>query len=379
MIRSRAPVRIDFAGGWTDVALFSQEQPGAVVNAAVNIHSYATARKTTSSIRSVDGLDGSGSGEYEINTRTLTDKGFKSVPERDAKARTGSQVRIYSADYDSYEEAAEIKELEYDGNVDLAKAAIKRMNVDFGLEIITRSNAPAGSGLGSSASMGVALVGALARLVGSVLLPYEYAEIASSIERHELGFLGGKQDQYASAIGGINFMEFSGEEVKPSKLVLSSDVLYELEKNIVLCYTGKSRLSSNIHQNVVDTYLAGHDETLDALKNLKQIAFEMKNALLKGELLYFSKLLNDNWDNQKRLHASVTNPQIDSLFELALNNGATGGKASGAGGGGCLIFYCADDREHVVRRKLQDAGCNVIDFGFDFDGLQTWRVPQQAF
>jgi len=342
-------VRIDFAGGWTDVALFTQEQSGAVVNAAINIYSYATARENLPKE--------AGNGEYRY---------------KNLEAIEDSSIKIYSADFDTYEEAAEIKELEYDGNMDLVKAAIKRMNVNFGLEIITRSNAPAGSGLGSSASMGVALVGAIARLAGSTLLPYEYAEIASAIERHELGILGGKQDQYASAIGGINFMEFLGEEVKLSKLPLSADTLRELEKNLVLCYTGMSRLSSNIHQNVVDAYLARNKDTLDALRNLKQIAVEMKNALLKGELLYFSSLLNDNWDNQKRLHASVTNSQIDSLFDLALSSGAVGGKASGAGGGGCLIFYCADDREHVVRRKLQDAGCDIVDFNFDFEGLQTW-------
>jgi D-glycero-alpha-D-manno-heptose-7-phosphate kinase len=357
MIRSRAPVRIDFAGGWTDVALFAQEQPGAVVNAAINIYSYATARKNISSNEVKDQPKEAESGEYGG---------------RDPKAIEGNLIRIYSVDFDIYEEAAEIKQLEYDGNIDLVKAAIKRMDADFGLEIITRSNAPAGSGLGSSASMGVALVGALARLVDSTLLPYEYAEIASSIERHELGILGGKQDQYASAIGGVNFMEFSGEDVKLSKLPLPAGTLYELEKNLVLCYTGKSRLSSNIHQNVVDAYLAGCKDTLDALRNLKQIAVEMKNALLKGDLLHFGTLLNDNWDNQKRLHTSVTNPEIDSLFDLALGNGAIGGKASGAGGGGCLVFYCAGDQEHAVRRKLQDASCDVIDFNFDFEGLQTW-------
>jgi len=351
MTRSRAPVRIDFAGGWTDVALFTQEQPGAVVNAAINIYSYATARRTQ---------------PKEAKSDDYRDKSPRAIED--------NSIKMYSADFDIYEEATEIKELEYGGNLDLVKAAIKRMDVSFGLEIITRSNAPAGSGLGSSASMGVALVGVLARLVGSTLLPYEYAEVASSIERHELGILGGKQDQYASAIGGVNFMEFSGEEVKLSKLPLSTDTLHELEKNLALCYTGKSRLSSNIHQNVVDAYLAGNKDTLDALRNLKQIAVEMKNALLKGDLLYFSSLLNDNWDNQKRLHTSVTNSQIDSLFDLALSSGAIGGKASGAGGGGCLVFYCADDREHVVRRKLQDAGCDIIDFNFDFEGLQTWTA-----
>ncbi|MBD3180995.1 GHMP kinase, partial [Candidatus Poribacteria bacterium] len=264
MIRSRTPVRIDFAGGWTDVALFAQNEPGAVVNAAINIHSYATVKKA-------EPIEGK---ENEI-------------------------IKIYSADFDIYQEAAAIKELEYDGNVDLVKAAIKRMDVDFGLEIITRSNAPAGSGLGTSAAMGVALVGVLAQFIQKPLLAYEYAEIASSIERHELGILGGKQDQYASAVGGINFMEFLGEEVKLSKLPLSSDTLHELEKNIVLVYTGESRLSSDIHQNVVDAFTSGHKKTLDALKNLKRIAREMKNSLLRGNLDDFGSLLNENWHNQK--------------------------------------------------------------------------------
>ena len=351
MIRSRAPVRTDFAGGWTDVALFAREHPGAVVSAAINIYSYATAKRTQPR----------GTGKSENRDKRLG-------------AAADNSIRIYSADFDIFEEAAEIKELEYDGNVDLAKAAVRRMKVDFGLEIITRSNAPAGSGLGTSASMGVALVGALARLAGSELLPYQHAEIASSIERHELGILGGKQDQYASAIGGINFMEFCGEEVEPSKLSLSLDCIHELEKNLVLCYTGTSRLSSNVHENVVEAYLAGHEGTLNALSNLKRIALDMKGALLQGDLSRFGSLLNENWDNQKRLHPSVTDARIDSLFDLALNSGAAGGKASGAGGGGCLIFYCADDREHAVRRELKNAGCDIIDFSFDFEGLQTWTA-----
>ena len=350
MIRSRAPVRTDFAGGWTDVALFAQERPGAVVSAAINIYSYATAKRTQP-------------------------KGTERSENRDnSLGAADNSIRIYSADFDIFEEAAEIKELEYDGNVDLAKAAVKRMKVDFGLEIITRSNAPTGSGLGTSASMGVALVGALARLAGSELPPYEHAEIASSIERHELGILGGKQDQYASAIGGMNFMEFHGEEVKLSKLSLSPDCIHELEKNLVLCYTGTSRLSSNVHENVVEAYLAGHEGTLNALSNLRRIAVDMKSALLQGDLSRFGSLLNENWDNQKRLHPSVTSARIDSLFDLALKSGAAGGKASGAGGGGCLIFYCADDREHAVRRELKNAGCDIIDFNFDFEGLQTWTA-----
>ena len=350
IVRSRTPVRIDWAGGWTDVALFTQEQCGAVVNAAINIYSYVTATKPQ---------------PKRVRSKEYGYHHFRDVADK--------SVKIYSADFDIYHAADEIKNLEYDGNIDLAIAAVKRSSIDYGVEIITRSNAPAGSGLGSSASMGVALVSALSRLSDSIALPYELAELASSIERHELGILGGKQDQYASVLGGINFMEFSGEDVKTSKLNLSRDTIYELEKSLVLCYTGKSRLSSNIHQNVVDAYLGKDKETLDALKNLKETAVAVKDALLRNDLNSFGKLLSDNWENQKRLHTSITNPQIDSLFDVALKNGAVGGKACGAGGGGCLIFFCYPDKEHLVRKKLEEAGVTMIDFNFDLAGLQTWH------
>lgn len=336
IIRSRAPVRIDFAGGWTDVALFTEEQPGVVVNAAISVYSYVT----------LDSLMGT---------------------------ESNKQIKIYSADFDMYQEASEIKELEYDGNIDLAKAALKRSDVEGGIEMVTRSDAPAGSGLGTSASMGVALLGALNALGDQLMLPYEVAELASAIERHELGILGGKQDHYASALGGINFMRFTGEQVKTAELKLQSETIYELEKGLVLCYTGKSRLSSNIHQNVVDAYLTKNKDTYYALNNLKRIALETKTSLLKNDLNSFAELLNENWENQKRLHESVTNSRIDSLFELALNNGAVGGKACGAGGGGCILFYCYPDKEHILRKKLEGANVKVIDFNFSHTGLEIWE------
>lgn len=168
-------------------------------------------------------------------------------------------------------------------------------------------------------------------------------------------------------------MEFMGEEVKVSKLQLSQDVLHELEKNLVLCYTGKSRLSGDIHRKVREAYESEEPKTRQALRNLKSIAFEMKNALLKEDLKVFGELLNENWENQKALHTSVTNPQIDEFFKVVMANGALGGKACGAGGGGCLLFYAQPDCEHLVRKKLE-AKVNVIDFNFDFTGLQTWTA-----
>lgn len=356
VIRARAPVRIDFAGGWTDVALFTEESNGFVLNAAIDIYSYVTVKRLP---------------DKEIWTNSY---GYKHRETRENKA-----VKIYSADFDIYEEAEEIKHLEYNGNIDLAKAAIRQMDIEGGLEIITRSNAPAGSGLGTSASMGVALIGALSAFKRLPLLPYEFAEQASLIERKELSILGGKQDHYASALGGINFMEFMGEEVKVSKLQFPSDVMLELEKNLVLCYTGKSRLSGDIHRKVREAYQNEEPKNRQALKNLKSIAQEMKNALLNGDLKAFGQLLNENWENQKSLHPSVTNQQIDEIFDAVLANGAIGSKACGAGGGGCLVFYARPDCEHLVRRKLEEIGMSVIDFNFDFSGLQTWESTNTIF
>jgi len=344
IIRARSPVRIDFSGGWTDVPLFTEEYKGFVVNAAINIYSYVSIKELSADVIS----------DYTKSNNT--------------------SVRIYSADFDIYEEAEEVKKLEYNGNIDLAKAAIHQVGIQGGIDIITRSDAPAGSGLGTSASMGVALIGALSAFKGKIYLPYELADQASLIERERLKILGGKQDHYASALGGINFMEFMGEEVKVSRLQLSKSTICELEKNLVLCYTGKSRLSGNIHHKVKDAYEKKDSETRQALKNLRSIAQEMKSALLCGDLRAFGELLNENWENQKALHPSVTNSQINEIMQLAKGNGAIGGKACGAGGGGCLLFYAKPDQEHIIRRKLEERKVRLINFNFEFDGLQIWRI-----
>ena len=335
MMRARAPVRIDFAGGWTDVARFARESAGAVVNAAISIYSYA-------SIRQTEGDEGRGGG-----------------------------IQIYSADFDLYVEAADIRRLEYDGNADLVKAAIRHLGVESRFLIMTRSDAPPGSGLGTSAAMGVALIGALGHLVGRPLLGSEVAELASEIEREELHILGGKQDQYASALGGIQFMEFSGESVKASPLRLAARTELELQKHLVLCYTEQSRLSGDIHERVSEAFRKGDPDTTVAIANLKRIARVTKERLLLGDLEGFARLMAENWENQKRLHPSVTNDRINELFAIAGESGAAGGKACGAGGGGCLVFLAQPDREHILRRALEDAGVGVIDFVFDHGGLQV--------
>jgi D-glycero-alpha-D-manno-heptose-7-phosphate kinase len=350
-LHCRAPVRFDFAGGWTDVSRFCRETQGRVLNATLGIYSYA-------SLYPIQGVSSSASDVKMIGT-------------------AGTEVQVYSADLDIYLEAETIKELEYDGNVDLIKAALRQYPAAGGFRIVTSSNAPAGSGLGTSAAMGVALMTLISAYNGRPLIAHEAAESASFIEQHELGILGGKQDHYASAFGGFLFMEFEDEAVQVSRLKLPDDVFLTLERDLLLCYTGKSRLSGDIHKSVTEAFTSRNPETVGAIERLKEVAEEMKFALLGGDLAAFARLMNENWECQKKLHPSVTNDQIGHLFDVAYQNGALGGKAGGAGGGGCLMFYCEPEKRHAVYNAIVDAGATVINFNFDHEGVRTWQTTER--
>jgi len=355
MIRSRAPVRIDFAGGWTDVPPFSAEVGGTVVNATITRYAYATL-----------------------------------VPTPD------NAFRLESGDYETYVETRDIRHIEYDGNLDLLKAAVRRMDLYVGGHIITRSDAPPGSGTGSSASMGVALVGLLAEATtvgtpetlvgrescapdrsvgrtGQTMARAEIAALANKLEIEELEIQGGKQDQYAAALGGISFMGFKDPEVTTGRLQVSRDFLYELEKHLLLVYTGKSRLSGDIISRVMGAYKQNDPQVKTALMNIRQASLDMKDAFVAEDLGRVGEVLDFNWENQKQLYPEMTTPKIEALLTVARPEGVLGAKACGAGGGGCILLLCERDREHLVRRAVTDLGGIPIDFNFDHDGLQVWR------
>lgn len=329
--RARSPVRIDLAGGWTDVPPFSTEQGGCVVNAAISRYSYAS-------------LVPSSSGEF----------------------------RLESADYDEQVDAHSIRQMEYNGSLDLLKAAIRRRGYEMGGHIITRCEAPPGSGTGSSASMGVTMVGIIDHIMGAATSRMDVAATANLLETEELKIPGGKQDQYAAAIGGINFMEFRDLEVIVEPINVSPEFLLELEKHLVLVYTGKSRLSGNLISRVMGAYTAKREGVDEALKNIRQAAIEMRDALLAQDLVRVGQVLDFNWQNQKRLYEEMTTPKIEALFHAARPEGVLGGKACGAGGGGCICLLCEPDREHKVRFAVEDLGGHIIEFQFDHQGLQVW-------
>jgi len=311
---------------------FSTEKGGYVLNAAISRYSYAT-------------LIPGDSDEFVLE----------------------------SADYDEYVHAKDIRQFEYNGTLDLLKAAVVRKNLNFRARLLTRSEAPPGSGTGSSASMGVALVGVVDAIQGGSMTRHEIAALANELEVGELGIQGGKQDQYVAAYGGLCFMTFHDSIVEVERLEPSEDFLLELEKSLLLVYTGKSRLSGDIISRVMGAYMRQEPGMTEALMNLRRAPLEMRDAFAGEDLRQIGEVLSFNWENQKRLYDEMTTPKIEALFSVAQPAGLLGGKACGAGGGGCIVLLCQPDREHLVRRAVEDLGGRCIEFNLDRLGLQVWQ------
>jgi D-glycero-alpha-D-manno-heptose-7-phosphate kinase len=338
-IRARAPIRLDLVGGWTDVPPFSAREGGAVVNLAINRYCYVTVRP-----------------------------------------REGG-IFFYSADYDRRAEAERVADLPTGGGLELLRASAivafqeavqAEDRPGEGLDLFVRCEIPPGSGTGSSASVGVAVAGALATFFGRPLSAHEAALQAIRAEREVLRIAGGTQDQYAAAYGGANYMTFLDPAASISPLRLTPAIVAELEKRLVLAYTGVSRVSGDIVSKVMGAYESGTPRTVDALRTMRRLADDVKVALLGGDMDRLGEALVENWRCQKDLHPSVTSAAIDDLYQRAVEAGAMGGKALGAGGGGCLLFLAQPDREHQVRRVLAEAGAQVLEFGLEWNGLQVW-------
>ena len=242
-----------------------------------------------------------------------------------------------------------------------------------GLRLFLHSDAPPGSGLGSSSTLVVALVGLFRHWLRQPLTDYQIAELAYQIERVDLNIKGGMQDQYAATFGGVNFIEFYDKAVIVNPLRVSAERLNELEYNLLLCYTGRTRLSANIVARQTESFIQRKEEVVCALDAQKEMAIQMKNALLQGHLDDFGRLLHQAWQTKKQLDPAISTPQIDEMYETARREGAIGGKILGAGGGGYLLLYCPFDRKHLVAAELERLGGQVVDFGIESRGLQTWE------
>ncbi|MFQ5605822.1 MAG: GHMP kinase [bacterium] len=334
IIRSKAPLRISFAGGGTDISPYVEEKGGVVLSATIDKYAYGS-----------------------------------------LKLRDDRNISVQSLDYDIVAKY-NLDDMNYDGELDLVKAVIKNMNNGYqhGFEFFIHSDAPPGSGLGSSSTMVVALIGLIKHLQHLPITDYELAELAYKIERQDLGIKGGMQDQYAAVFGGFNFIEFGPSAVIVNPLRIASEIINELEYNLLLCYTGKTRLSANIINSQIESYVQNQKSVLQAMDELKKITIELKNALLQGRLDDFGRLLHEAWINKKKMAKQITTSTIDTLYQTARENGALGGKILGAGGGGYLLLYCEFDKKHLIAEKLEALGGQIVEFTFDYHGLQTWEV-----
>jgi len=333
ILRAKAPLRISFAGGGTDVSPYPEQEGGCVLNATIGRYAWGSLR-----------------------TRD------------DDKIQINSIDLGISACYDK-------NQLNFNGELDLVKAAIRRLEAHHGgFDIFLHTDAPPGSGLGSSSALVVALVGLIKEFINAPLGDYELAHLAYQIEREDLGIRGGRQDQYACAFGGFNFTEFLGDRVIVNPLRITDGVVNELEHNLLLCYTGSTRRSELIIADQVGRFEAGNADAIEGLHEQKKLANDMKNALMRRNLNEFGELLHCAWMAKKRMSEKISNPIIDELYDAARKHGAVGGKVTGAGGGGYMIFYCQFEQKHRVADILRKVGAVPMEFAFEPRGIQTWRV-----
>ncbi len=340
LVRSKAPLRLGLAGGGTDVSPYSDVYGGAVLNATISMYAYATIEPLEDDIILIKAVD---RGE----TREFVAKPY----------------------------------LEPDGNLDLFKGVYNRVIKDFmkdkplSFTLTSYSDAPPGSGLGTSSTVTVAALGAFIEWLKLPLGEYEIARLAYEVERKDLAMTGGKQDQYAATFGGFNFMEFyNNDRVIVNPLRIKKEVINELQLNLLLYYTGTSRLSSKIIEAQIESVKMKEEKSVEAMHKLKEQAYLMKEALLKGKLTEIGEILHMGWQHKKNMADSITNPLIDEIYEVALKAGATGGKISGAGGGGFMMIFCPNNTRYKVIEALSRFGGEFRRYEFTEYGLETWRV-----
>ncbi len=337
MIRARAPLRVSFCGGGTDLVEYSAEHGGLVLNATLARYAFATLRM----------LD-----RPEIQVRSL-DYGM---------------IARYDVD----------APLIYDGKFDLVKGCLRRLRAapdpGRGIELYLETDAPPGSGLGASSALVVAVIGALSTWQKVNLSNYEIAHLAYEIERKDVGVAGGMQDQYAATFGGFNLTEFHGEhDVVVNPLRVDDDIVRELEYSSLLVFTGGTRLSSRIIESQIARYRQGRPEVIAALNEMKELAHAAKRALLRGRIRELGEILHEGWRHKQTTSDAVSSDAIDHLYGEALRLGAIGGKMSGAGGGGFMFLVCPFDRMPAVTSGLEQLGATVERVRFEPDGLRTWH------
>lgn len=333
--RARAPVRISFGGGGSDLTYFFADAGGAVVNATISLYSHATLRK-----------------------------------------RDDLQIIIHSRDLRASLQAPNLQHaLIQTGSFGLIQSLLKTVHPEFGFELYLHSDFPMNSGLGGSAVVSAAVLGVFNQFRQDRWDLHELAELAFQAERLYLGVAGGWQDQYATVYGGFNFMEFRMDQNIIHPLRIPTEIQLELEENLVLCDTGSPHDSGDIHQDQRQQ-MQQHDIRQRVRMNV-ELTYRIRNHLLRGRLFEFGQALHEAWLLKRQFGSKISTKRLDEIYEGALTHGAVGGKLLGAGGGGFFLFYVTPFRRHELIAKLESLGLNIRPFRFEQEGLRTWSAREQ--
>lgn len=332
MLIVRSPVRISFGGGGTDLPAYYEKFGGAVLNASIDKYFYTILQK-----------------------------------------RSDGKIQIISSDLRVVENWRDISRMDIKrSELEIPLAVMKELGCDLSVDLFLASEIVAGSGLGSSASVCVGILKTLAHYLDLPLSKYELAERSFHIARNVLGKPVGKQDEYAAAFGGLNFITFRSDgstDVEP--VVLRTDRLREFESNLMLFFTGAAHNSWELLLQQEQSTKGGIPSTVDSLREIRELADRLRGALLKGDLQTFGALLHDGWEAKKKISSHISNPLIDQAYASARQNGALGGKITGAGGGGFLLLFCEERSQENVRDAMAQLGLREVAFGFDFQGAQV--------
>jgi D-glycero-alpha-D-manno-heptose-7-phosphate kinase len=344
VVRSRAPLRLGLAGGGSDLSPFSEKYGGNVLNATIDLFAQSI-----------------------------------------LEPRNDGKIEFFAADRDEKIILDSIPKLPItaNGNLNLHKGIYNRIVNEYNngnplsFKLTTYADAPAGSGLGTSSTMVVCIIKAFSEWLKLDISDYKLANLAYIVERIDLGFSGGKQDQYAASFGGFNFIEFGpGDKILVNPLRVSPWIINELESSTVLFYTGQSRDSSKIISTQVENISNVCTDSFRATVLLKEDAIKLKSAILRGSFSEYGKILSDSWENKKKLSSSVSSIHLDDIYKAALDSGAISGKISGAGGGGFFMFYVNPCNRTSLIRTLEKFNGQVVNFNFEFQGAQSWIAPK---
>jgi D-glycero-alpha-D-manno-heptose-7-phosphate kinase len=339
IFRSKAPFRISFGGGGTDMTSYSAHHTGAVINATIHLFTHTS-----------------------------------------LELRDDTKITFKWVNKDEFEEHDFSNELDCSYGLKLFKAThnhiFKTFKLDpIGYDIVSYQDVPTGSGLGTSSSLIVSLIGVYMELFNLPLGEYDIAEMAIKIERIDLAENGGKQDQYAAAFGGWNYMEFKGDDVIVNPLRIKDKIQNELANNVLLYYTNFSRKSTNVLEEQVKKIKDNNKTSLISLHSLVNQAKLIKDSLMKGNIDDLGEILDYGFQQKKMLAKGISTPEIELLYETALKAGATGGKISGAGGGGFMFLYCPNNTKYDVMSELDKLKIGYYQpYTWTQYGLRTWQI-----